>query len=225
VKPRSACRGQAARRACRAAAALLAWVLAGCTILEIRPLEPALFPPANSQPAMRDATRVRVTLSEPQQSFTSPSLSFRAAQVKLPIGAIVEAAAQLALREQFEAVPSAETTEPGLRLFVSQVTPEITSRLIYVIPVPGGVIDRVDLSSRLTFNLAVLAPDGSARWTRHYDTGLELVQIKREHLLSTESLQTAMQRSLHEQAARLMRLAAADLRTWLAQERTRERVL
>lgn len=224
---RSTC-GRGGRRAgpvLRAALLALTLVVGGCSILETRPLDAALFPAAGSLPASREAVRVIATLSQPGQSYTSPTVAFRAAQVQLPIGQIVEAAAQLALREQFESVAPAPTPEPGLHIVVSHVAPETTSHLVYVIPVPGGLIDRVDVTSRLSFSLTVLAPDGSPRWSRDYDSGRERVRLKREHLFVVEPLQSGMQRALHEQAARLMRLAAADLRAWWVQERTRERVL
>jgi hypothetical protein len=208
-----------------AAALLLAFALAGCSIIDIRPLDPALFPAAGKLPDAREPVQVVMSLSEPAQSYTSPSITFRAARVQLPIARIVEAAAERALREQFESVTLVPTQSQGLQIVLSQIAPEVTSQLIYVLPVPGGVIDRVDVSSRMTFTLAALAPDGRTRFSRSYDSGMERVQPRREHLLSQEPLATALQRSLHEQAVRLARLAATDLRDWLAQERLRERVL
>jgi hypothetical protein len=227
IDPRHSSRHGAGRTAPALRAVLLALALGlgGCSVLEPRPLDVALFPTPGSLPANREAARVLLSLSEPAQSDTSPSVAFRAARVQLPIGRIVEAAAQLALREQFESVTSGPTAEPGLRMVLSNVAPETTSHLIYEIPVPGGVIDRVDVSSRLSFSLTVLAPDGRPRWSRDHDSGRERVLLMREHLWAPEPLQSGMQRALREQAARLMRLAAADLRAWGVQERMRERVL
>lgn len=200
-------------------------LLGGCATIEPRPLAPSLFPPAASAPALRDAAGIVLTVADPEQSFTNPPVRFRQAQVRLPIGRIVEAAARLALGEQFEHIGADTPGSGALAVRVSDVVPEVDSALIFVLPVPGGLIDRVDVTTRLSFKLAVLAPDGSARWSRDYDSGRELVQAQRVNVLMVEPLHDAIQRSLHEQAAGLMRRAAADLRGWLVQERRRERVL
>lgn len=113
----------------------------------------------------------------------------------------------------------------GLALRLTDIVPQVESALIYILPIPGGLIDRVDVTTRLAFRLAVMAPDGSLRWSRVYDSGPELVKVRRESFLAQEPMETAMQRRFHEQAARLMRDAATDLRSWLEQERLRERVL
>jgi hypothetical protein len=197
----------------------------GCSTVEPRPLAPALFPAAPGSPGPRDATRLALSLENPTQSFTNPAVRMRLAQVQLPLGRIVEAAAMLALGEQFESLALGPADDRRLSVRISDVAPDLTSDLIYVIPVPGGLIDRVDVTTRLAFRLTVTAPDGSARWSRDHDSGRELLKLKRENFFVQESLHEGIQRAFHEQAVRLMRQAAADLRGWLAQERLRERVL
>jgi len=203
----------------------LGCMTSGCSTVEPRPLAPALFPAAPGAPGSKDAARLALSLDNPMQSFTNPSVRMRLAQVQLPLGRIVEAAALLALGEQFESVAQGPADDRRLSVRISDVAPDLTSDLIYIIPIPGGLIDRVDVTTRLAFRLTVTAPDGSARWSRDHDTGREPLKLKRENLFVQESLHDGIQRAFHEHAVRLMRQAAADLRGWLAQERLRERVL
>lgn len=205
--------------ACAAAAVLLG----GCGVIQPRPLDAALFPPQPKALVPRLPATVALAVTTPDQSYTNPPTRLHRHQAQLPIGRIVEAAAQLALREQFERVDVGASD--GLVLRLMDIVPQVESALIYVFPFFGGLIDRVDVTTRLAFRLAVLAPDGSLRWSRVYDSGSELVNARRSSFLVQEPVETAMQRSFHEQAARLMRDAAADLRSWLEQERQRERVL
>lgn len=205
--------------ACAAAAVLLG----GCAVIQPRPLDTALFPPPPTAPAPRLQATVALAVAIPDQSYTNPPTRLHRNQAQLPIGRIVEAAAQLALREQFERVEVGASD--GLALRLTDIVPQVESALIYILPIPGGLIDRVDVTTRLAFRLAVVAPDGSLRWSRVYDSGPELVKVRRESFLAQEPMETAMQRRFHEQAARLMRDAATDLRSWLEQERLRERVL
>ena len=213
----------AGRRGAWAACCAAVLLLGGCAVIEPRPLDPALFPSPPAATAPRLAATVALTVAIPDQSYTNPPIRLRRNQVQLPIGRIVEAAAQLALREQRERVDAG--AGDGLALRLTDIVPQVESALIYVVPIPGGLIDRVDVTTRLAFKLAVVAPDGSLRWSRVYDSGAELVKVRHESFLVYETLEVAMQRRFHEQAARLMRDAAADLRSWLEQERRRERLL
>lgn len=213
----------ASRLASWAACAAAAVLLGGCTVIQPRPLDAALFPPPPTAPAPRLPATVALAVTTPDQSYTNPPTRLHRHQAQLPIGRIVEAAAQLALREQFERVDVGASDGPALRL--TDIVPQVESALIYVFPFFGGLIDRVDVTTRLAFRLAVVAPDGSLRWSRVYDSGSELVDARRASFLVQEPVEAAMQRRFHEQAARLMRDAAADLRSWLEQERQRERVL
>lgn len=213
----------ASRLACWTACAASAALLGGCAVVQPRPLDAALFPPPPTAPAHRLPATVALALATPDQSYTNPPTRLHRNQAQLPIGRIVEAAAQLALREQFEHVEVGASD--GLALRLTDIVPQVESALIYVFPFFGGLIDRVDVTTRLAFRLAVVAPDGSLRWSRVYDSGSEPVNARRASFLAQEPMETAMQRRFHEQAARLMRDAAADLRSWLEQERQRERVL
>lgn len=211
------------RLASWAAFAAAAVLLGGCTVIQPRPLDAALFPPPPMAPAPRLPATVALAVTTPDQSYTNPPTRLHRHQAQLPIGRIVEAAAQLALREQFERVDVGASD--GLALHLTDIVPKVESALIYVFPLFGGLIDRVDVTTRLAFRLAIVAPDGSLRWSRVYDSGSELVNAQRASFLVQEPVEKAMQRRFHEQAARLMRDAAADLRSWLEQERQRERVL
>ena len=213
----------ASRLASWAACAAAAVLLGGCTVIQLRPLDAALFPPPPTAPAPRLLATVALAVATPDQSYTNPPTRLHRHQAQLPIGRIVEAAAQLALREQLERVDVGASD--GLALRLTDIVPQVESAVIYVFPFFGGLIDRVDVTTRLAFRLAVVAPDGSLRWSRVYDSGSELVDARRASFLAQEAVETALQRRFHEQAARLMRDAAADLRSWLAQERQRERVL
>lgn len=215
------------RRRHRGLAALLAAaaMLAGCAAVEVRPLEPALFPPPASTQTPRDAAVIALSLAVPDQSYTNPPLRLSRIQVQLPVGRMVEAAARLALSEQFGRVDPGPPRGGSLALRLSDVAPEIDSALIFILPGPWGLWERVDVTTRLAFRLTVSAPDGSVRWSQAYDSTHERLQLQREGFFAQETLQAAMQRRLHEQAARLAREAAAELRHWLDQERQRERVL
>lgn len=215
----------AGRHGAWAACCVAVLLLGGCAVIEPRPLDPALFPPPPAATAPRLPATVALTVAIPDQSYTNPPIRLRRNQVQLPIGRIVEAAAQVALREQFQRVDAGAGDGRGLALRLSDIEPAVDSALIYIVPIPGGLIDRVDVTTRLAFKLAVVAPDGSLRWSRVYDSGAERVKVRHESFLVYETLEVAMQRRFHEQAARLMRDAAADLRSWLEQERRRERLL
>jgi hypothetical protein len=198
----------------------LGCMTSGCSTVEPRPLAPALFPAAAGSPGPLDATRLALSLANPMQSFTT-SMRTSLVQVQLPLARIVEAAAMMALGEQFESVALGPVDDRRLSVRISDVTPDLTSNLVYIIPSPFGLIERVDITTRLAFRLTVQAPDGSARWSRDHDSGRELLKLNPWR----ENLYESIQRAFHEHAVRLMRPAAADLRGWLAQERLRERVL
>jgi hypothetical protein len=202
-----------------------ALLLAGCAAIEPQPLDPDLFPARAAGAVPRDGTPLALTVAMPDQTYTSPPLRLYRTQVQLPVGRIVEAAARLSLAERFTLADSTSPDAAALAVRVTDVAPEIDSALVFLLPGPWGLMERVDITSRLAFTLTVTAADGSVRWTRRYDSALERVQPRRESLLVQESRQAAMQRHIHEQAAALMRAAAGDLADWLAQERRRERVL
>lgn len=213
---------------CRSVTVVLALcaLLAGCATTYPTPLVPALFPGPQTTVTTKDAGPLALTLANPDQQFRSPSLRYLNVQVEMPIGRIVEAAAMLALREQFEAVAAGPGDDArALRLQVSDIVPDLKTELIYLIPLPYVLLDRVDVTARLGFRLSLRGSDGSVRWARDYDSGRELVKSRSKSFLVLEPMHEAIQRVAHEQSARLMRQAAGDLRVWLEQERRRERVL
>ena len=199
--------------------------LAGCAGIVPKPLETTLFPPPGAVLPPKDPAPIALSLADPAQTFTNPPVRMRFVRVELPIGRIVEAAALLALGEQFAAVGVGAADARVVPVRVADVAPELDSALVYLVPVPGGLIDRVDITTRLAFGCAALGPDGAPRWHRVYDSGPERLRPRRQGPFVQERLQDAIQRRFHEQAARLMRDAAGELRRWLVQERRRDRLL
>lgn len=145
------------RRRSALTALALGGALAGCAGVEPRPLAPTLFPPPGAALPPKDPTPIALWLADPAQSFTNPPVRMRFVRVELPIGRIVEAAALLALGEQFAAV-GVGAPDAHVVVRVSDVAPDLHSALVYLVPVPGGLIDRVDITTRLAIRCAALAP-------------------------------------------------------------------
>jgi hypothetical protein len=216
------------------ARAAVAWclvaLLAACAISVHKPLAPTLFP-AQTGMAVKDPATVTLTLANRELNTTSPLRNF-AGQVELPLGHIVEAAGHLALAQEFAAV-AAGTTAVDARavgLQVADVKLEVSDELIYLVPVPlpllnAVVVQRVDVTVRLTLRARVLGPDGAARWSQDYDSGRELWVPKQVLRMDSEPIYDGVQRLAHELSVREMRHVAQDLRAWLERERLRERVL
>lgn len=212
------------RRRSALTALALGGALASCAGVEPRPLAPTLFPPPGAALPPKDPTPIALWLADPAQSFTNPPVRMRFVRVELPIGRIVEAAALLALGEQFAAV-GVGAPDAHVVVRVSDVAPDLHSALVYLVPVPGGLIDRVDITTRLAIRCAALGPDGAPRWHHVYDSGRERLRPRHLGPFVRERLQEAIQRRFHEQAVHLLREAAADLRRWLVRERRRDRLL
>lgn len=206
----------------------LAVLLSGCASVVEMPLRPELLAAAGPAPPTVDPARLRLVLADPGQRYRNAPIRARDAQIDLPIGAVVDAAAGIALREQFAAVVAAASPDGAVwRLEITDIAADVQSDLVYVVPVIvfGLWADRVDIRSRLGVRMALRDPDGRVRWERPYDTAYELVEPKRRNMLEFEPVREALQRVLHEQSARLMRDAARDLRTWFDAERRRDRAL
>lgn len=205
------------------------WTLLLCTLLDActtydKPLTPALFPAQTPAPRL-DATAVSLELADPDQHYRSPRLRQYMVEVELPIGRIVEAAGRLALAAEFAQVADAKGGDPRtLRLRVDGITADADSRLIYFVPLGPIPMQRIDVKTRLAFRVHLVGPGDTVRWSQPYDSGMELLKLQRKGLV-LEQVQDGIQRQTHEQAARLMRQAARDLRAWLEQERRRERVM
>ncbi len=201
-------------------------VLAGCSTTYPTPLVPGLFPPPMTAP-VKDPLTIWLNVDHRDQSFRNPPLRHYPFQVEMPIAVIVEAAGLRALGETFDHVSAGPRPADagGLRLQVSGVAMDLKSELVYFIPLPYISPSRVDLTVRLVFTVQVLGPDGDVQWTRDYDSGRELWVQKKPSLLIGEPVHEGVQRVAHELSMRLMRQAAQDLRSWVEQERRRERVL
>jgi hypothetical protein len=215
-----------ARRAgARVATALLAIaLLAGC-VTQVARLDPALFPRQAAAPHL-DTTAVRLEVADPDQRVRTARLAESMTDLELPIGRIVEAAGRLALAAEFAASPDAAIPDPrALRLRVASVAADVDSRWAYIVPLGPVTMSRADATTRLRVDVQLLGgADATVRWTQRYDSGVEPVTLQR-HGLWRESEADGVQRRLHEQAARLMRQVAGDLRAWLEPQRRLERVL
>lgn len=202
---------------------LLCALLAGCAT-QVKPLAPALFPSQTPAPSL-DATAVWLELAEPDQHYRSPRLRDYLIEVEMPIGRIVEAAGRLALVAEFAPLADTRGADPrALRLRVDGITADADSRFVYFVPLGPFTMSRTDVTTRLAFRVQLVGPGDTVRWSQPYDSGMELLKLQRKGLV-LEPVQDGIQRQTHEQAARLMRQAARDLRAWLEQERRRERVM
>lgn len=208
-----------------ALAAIVAGTLLGACATYDKPLAPGLFPPQAEAPA-REPARIAIELADREQHYRSPRQSGYLFEIGLPIGRIVEAAAQLGFGAEFEQVAAGAAADPrALRLRVDDVATVVSSRFVYFIPLGPIPLERVDVRTRVEFAVRLLGPDGAPRWSQHYDSGDELLVLRRQNLFVGETPPDGVQRAVHEQAARLMRQAARDLRVWLDHEKRRERVL
>lgn len=200
----------------------LCTLLAACVTLE-KPLAPALFPSQTPAPTL-DATAVSLELADPDQQYRSHGLN-SPEQIQMPIGRIVEAAGRLALAAEFAPLADSEGGNPRtLRLRLDNVTADADDRLVYFVPLGPLSFGRTDVTTRLAFRVNLVGPGDTLRWSQSYDSGMELLKLQRKGLVP-ELIKDGIQRQTHEQAARLMRQAARDLRVWLEQERRRERVM
>jgi hypothetical protein len=200
----------------------LCTLLAACATHE-KPLAPALFPSQTPAPTL-DATAMSLELVDPDQQYRSHGLN-SPEQIQMPIGRIVEAAGRLALAAEFAPLADSEGANPRtLRLRVDSVTADADDRLVYFVPLGPLSFGRTDVTTRLAFRVNLVGPGDTVRWSQSYDSGKELLEPQRKGLF-LELITDGIQRQTHEQAARLMRQAARDLRAWLEQERRRERVM
>lgn len=146
--------------------------------------------------------------------------------VKLAMGQIVEGAARAALAEEFEPAVSGE---PSYVLLLRSVRFDVDDHIVYFVPLPYMLsTGRIDLDSRLWVELQLADAQGRVQWSRTYDSGREPPASGRRGVvgpidgpLPPEQMAVAA----HEQALRLMQVAARDVRRWVENERLRERAL
>lgn len=146
--------------------------------------------------------------------------------VKLAMGQIVEGATRAALAAEFEPAPSGE---PGYVLLLRSVRFDVDDHIVYFVPLPYMLsTGRTDLDSRLWVGLQLADALGRVQWSRTYDSGREPPASGRhgvvapfERALPPEQIAVIA----HEQALRLMQIAALDVRRWVENERLRERAL
>lgn len=221
----------------------VAMLLSGCSALYVGALDKAMFP-AIAQVAARAPEAITISLASSDATLesTGPSLSDPArTRVRLPIGAIVEAAALAAFDSEFaggvhlrqaDAGASAQAAAVVTSLWVSATNIHFDYRndFVYFIPLGPLMMERWDLTLRLSVDMRVLDERGVLLWSRSYDTGRELWKPPPwtwtpERMFRAEDDGHRVQRFAHEQAARLMQQAARDVRQWNDQEQRRERIL
>lgn len=185
-----------------------------------------------------------ISLAPPDTSLetTGPSMGDPAGtRVRLPIGAIVEAAALAAFDSEFAGgvqLRQGDTGAPvqspaavtSLWVTARNIRFDYRNDFVYFIPLGPLTMERWDLTLRLSVDMRVLDERGVVLWSRSYDTGHELWKPPpwtwtSERMLRIEDDGHRVQRFAHEQAARLMQQAARDVRQWSDHEQRRERVL
>jgi hypothetical protein len=219
----------------------VAMVLSGCSALYVGALDKAMLPEIG-QAAARAPEAVTISLapSDAALEITGPSLADPArTRVRLPIGAIVEAAALAAFDSEFAGgvqlrqsdirPPAQSAAAPaGLSVAVTDIRFDYRNDFVYFIPLGPLTMQRWDLTLRLWLDVRVLDDRGVVLWSRSYDTGCELWKPPPwtpQRMFRFEDDGHRVQRFAHEQAARLMQQAARDVRQWSDYEQRRERVL
>jgi hypothetical protein len=220
--------------------------LAACGTYEAA-LDPALFhaPAEEEAEASRapGAVLIRLPADSSGLVVTGGGLhgSTGASTVRTPVGEITAAAAQLAFEREFAggvrvarqgagaegsvdvAVPWQVTVEPGALHF------DFRDDLVYWIPIPLSPvtwIEERDVTVRMAIEVRVVDDVGTVRWSRSYDAGRELWKPPRGLFYAPlEPPEEGVRRLAHEQAYRLMRRAAHDVRLFVEADRRRERVL
>jgi hypothetical protein len=224
-------------------AVCVAMLLSGCSALHVGALDKAMFP-AIAQVAARAPEAVTISLAPPDAALeiTGPSMGDPAGtRVRLPIGAILEAAALAAFDSEFaggvqlrQGGTGAPVQSPAavtsLWLTATNIRFDYRNDFVYFIPLGPLTMERWDLTLRLSVDVRVLGERGVVLWSRSYDTGRELWQRPPrtwtpERMFRIEDDGHRVQRFAHEQAARLMQQAARDVRQWNDHEQHRERIL
>lgn len=208
-------------------------LLAGCATPPKLAMGPdlALFPRADATITPKVAGRVALWV--PPQVAAMQNVGERplgvSSDLHIPIGRIVEQAAQLALGdalaggvEPVAAMPAAGT---GLQatLVVDAVRGVDRSRILWLLPVPiFGVVGDAEIDLQVVIDMRPLDAQGRTVWTRSYDGG----RVVWKRLPgSGETVNAGIVRLSHEAAWRLALQAVGELREWLEAERVRPREL
>ena len=238
-----ACSSRAAVRSIclRVAVVMLALSLSACATYEAT-LDRQLFGAAPETDTVRFTGAVRIRMSSVQSNLvvTAGGLGgFDSHQVRTRAGDIVAAAAQLAFEHEFatvetepEGAAQSAATEALAAPWKVIVVPgairiDFRDDFVYFIPLGPLSIERRDVTVRLALEVQVVDEGGATRWSRSYDAGRELWKPRRGGmgLILTEDSAAGVRRLAHEQAYRLLRRAAHDVRQWTEAERGRERLL
>jgi hypothetical protein len=238
-----ACSSRAAvRSVClRVAVIMLALGLSACATHEAT-LDPQLFGAAPETDMVRSTGAVRIRMSSVQSNLvvTAGGLGgFDSHQVRTRAGDIVSAAAQLAFEHEFATVETepkgtaqSAATEALAAPWKVIVVPgairfDFRDDFVYFIPLGPLSMERRDVTVRLALEVQVVDEGGATRWSRSYDAGRELWKPRRGGmgLIPPEDSAAGVRRLAHEQAYRLLRRAAQDVRQWAEAERGRERLL
>ena len=211
----------------------LVGLLAACTTTVLGRVDPALFgtiapsgprAPGAAVLRMPEADRARVGGCE----LPDPG---GAADLRLPVGPLVETAARQALLAEFSAADATGALGASppwtVEVVASDIVFDCRNDLVYFVPLGPLTFGRRDVSTRLALQVRVSDRRGQVRWSRSYDSGREFWRPRPpERLFGPVDKPTdGVQRLAHEQAYRLLRRVAHDVRAWVEYERTRERVL
>jgi hypothetical protein len=215
-------------------------LLSGCSALYVGALDKAMFPViAPGCPRAPEAVAISLEPSDAALETTGPSMGAGRPRVRLPIGAIVEAAALAAFDSEFaggvqlrrgDTPPSAQSAAAvgSLRVSATNIRFDYRNDFVYFIPLGPLTMQRWDLTLRLSVDMRALDERGVVLWSRSYDTGHELWKPPPWTWTSGRRIEDdghRVQRFAHEQAARLMQQAARDVRQWNDHEQRRERIL
>ena len=211
---------------------VLAVALGGCASPALVAVDPALFARASVDAENQTVGRVAL-LVPPQVAGTLYQAEWLgggvAADMRLPIGQIVEQAALAAigdgLRGGVQRVVAAPPANDGFSgtLVIDAVRFEYSVRVLWLLPVPVlGMIGETESGARLSFDVTLLDTQGRNVWTRTFDTNREVWKRPQN---GRESPKEGVVRLAHEAAWRLSQQAVRDLREWVDAERMRPRSL
>jgi hypothetical protein len=220
-----------------------ALMLSGCQQFAVPGLlDKTLFPATT--PSVTRAPNPIMILMSPADAALETTGSGKAGaftwHTTVSIGSIVEAAALISFATEFAggvtvqraqvAAPAPLTVPPTLSVSLANIHYEYRDDVLYAIliplPVVGGVVEKRDMTSRLTADVRIIDEHGTVLWKRSYDSGHE--RWKPDYSFrgySIDQKAKGVQRMAHQQAIQLLTQAARDVRDWFELEKRRERIL